>query len=607
MSDLLAQKKARLEKLKQDALNKKKKRENIKTSTGSSSGTQGGGTEDINALMDNVFNSSSAFEERKKQEEDASQPSVPKQINTSMTVALDQCQHSIAPSLLEFLDQEIQCEKGKKTLNAKDESSDESGSERATEASVDVVRRNTVNRQNVNGIPMVTEFPGAPAPKDKSDEKDAEQAKEDAKRVMSKEEAEHVAESAEFKNFFTRASRLVERGLFSDIDVIGSFERLEVEEGDVGTTKDKKITEKAIFMKDNPVKRAITNLEWSPKHKELFLCSYAKSENDWDPNETDGLIHIFSTQMPSTPELILTCQSEVTSAIFHPTEPYLVIGGTFSGNVIVWDMREKRNYPIVKTPTSDCIMISGIDVVGTQNANNIITVNNRGSICVWSLNMMKEPQKKVDLQIKNQELSVRCIDFPEGETNQFYVGSEDSNIYDIKIHTKNQNDSNIGDCYSGHKASILSIHHHPVISDRKSEASGLLLSTSADWGLGVWHPKSRKDPLLMVEGEVEIYDAQWSPVHPSVFATCNGYGQIDIWDIAKETEECRHRIDVDIGASKRAISKIRWSQDGKRLLSGNSNGTIKLWNVDKEFYQYREEDLVKLEKMLMPTMSAGMR
>jgi dynein intermediate chain len=350
-------------------------------------------------------------------------------------------------------------------------------------------------------------------------------------------------------------------------------------------------------MKDNPIKRAITNLEWSPKHKELFLCSYHKSENDWDPSDTDGLVNIFSLQMPSAPELTLTCQSEITSCIFHPTEPYLVIGGTYSGNVIIWDMREKRNYPVVKSPTVASIMIKGIGVVGSQNANNIVTVSNEGSICVWSMNMMKEPQKKVDLMVKStQELSVHCIDFPEGETNQFYVGSEDSNIYQAKIHTKNPNEQNIADEYHGHQASVLSLHHHPTIHERKSEASGLMLSTSADWNIGVWHPKTRKEPLLMHDGEVETYDAQWSPVHPSVFAACNGNGQVELWDIVKETEECRYRIDVD----KRALSKIRWSQDGRKLLTGNSNGSIKLWNVDKEFYQYREEDLTKLERMLMP-------
>mmetsp|Transcript_16516 Transcript_16516/g.19091 ORF Transcript_16516/g.19091 Transcript_16516/m.19091 type:complete len:390 (-) Transcript_16516:224-1393(-) len=389
---------------------------------------------------------------------------------------------------------------------------------------------------------MVSDLPGGIILKEGETEEPEKEKEEVANepeklKVLDKDEAARVQESNEFQNFFMKASRLVERGLFSDIDVIGSFERLEVEEGETSTSKSQKMSEKITFLKDNPIRRAITNLEWSPKHKELFLCSYFTPENEWDPNETNGLVNIFSTQMPSAPELTLTCQSEITSCIFHPIEPYLVVGGTFSGNVIVWDMREKHNYPVVKTPTAASIMIKGIRVVGSQNANNIITVSNDGIICVWSLNMMKEPQKKVDLSGSVQELSLHCIDIPEGETNQFYIGGEDSKIYQAKIHTKSEKDVNISESYEGHTASILSLHCHPTIEQRKSEVSNLLLSTGADWNIGIWNPKTRKDPILLHDSDVEIYDAQWSPVHPSVFAACNGNGQIELWDIQKETED----------------------------------------------------------------------
>ena len=211
--------------------------------------------------------------------------------------------------------------------------------------------------------------------------------------------------------------------------------------------------------------------------------------------------------------------------------------------------------------------------------------------------MMKEPTKKVNLMVNSNEIPVHCIDFPEGETNQFFIGGEDSIIYQAKIHTKKQSEENIGEKFTSHNGTIFSLHNHPTITERKSEVSGLLLSTSADWGIGVWHPKTKKDPVLLIDGEVETYDAQWSPVHPSVFAACNGHGQIDLWDISKETDECKYRLEAD----KRAINRIRWSHDGKRLLTGNSNGTVKLYNVDKEFYQYREEDLTKLERMIKPS------
>ena len=596
--DMLAKKRARLEELKKQAAKKRGDRGKTgKDPKPLNTKIQGGKADDLNEYLDKVI-TTSAFEERKKQEFEKEEQPVKQVVNTSLSVAVDQCEHSIVPNKCEFLDQEIQCSKGKQTLDAKEESS-EGEEEEIQKTNADGLRRPTISKTNVNGIPMVTDLSESIGLKEEDKEDKQQEEVEEVPKILSKDESKQVQQTPEFLHFFSKASRLIERGLYSEDDVIGSFERLEVEESDAGVSKDTKLIEKVSFMKDNPIKRAITNIDWSPQHNELFLCTYYVSENEWDTAETDGLINIFSVNMPSQPELTLTSVSQITSCIFHPLEPYLVLGGTVAGNVIIWDMREKRNYPVIKTATSDS-MIKSIQTFTKDNQyNNIISVANNGTVCVWAKNMMKEPQKKIELSHNNNDVSVHCVDVPEGETNQFYIGSEDSNVYQAKIHTKSQSEQNLGEVYSGHMGTIFSLNYHPLITERKSEASNLMLTTGADWRLGLWQPRAKKDPLFMYEADCEIYDAQWSPVHPSVFATCNGNGQIDLWDISKETEEYRYRCEVD----KRAINKIKWSNDGKRLISGNTNGTIKLWNVEKEFYQYRDEDFVKLEKQLAPSAS----
>lgn len=160
--------------------------------------------------------------------------------------------------------------------------------------------------------------------------------------------------------------------------------------------------------------------------------------------------------------------------------------------------------------------------------------------------------------------------------------------------TKSKTEQNLGNIYQGHQGAVFSLNYHPLLQDKKSELSHLMLSTGADWRLGLWHPHAKEEPLFMHDSECEIYDAQWSPVHPGVFATCDGLGQIDLWDLFKDTQEYRYRCEAD----KRAINKIKWSPDGKHLISGNTNGTVKLWNVYKEFHQYLDEDATKFEKLL---------
>ena len=33
-----------------------------------------------------------------------------------------------------------------------------------------------------------------------------------------------------------------------------------------------------------------------------------------------------------------------------------------------------------------------------------------------------------------------------------------------------------------------------------------------------------------------IYDVQWSPIHPAVFAAVDGMGKLDLWNLNKDTE-----------------------------------------------------------------------
>lgn len=54
-----------------------------------------------------------------------------------------------------------------------------------------------------------------------------------------------------------------------------------------------------------------------PQEAELLLVSYSKcSEFRYD--EPDGLVNIFSLSLKNRPEFTLTCQNEVTKAMFNP-------------------------------------------------------------------------------------------------------------------------------------------------------------------------------------------------------------------------------------------------------------------------------------------------
>ena len=44
-----------------------------------------------------------------------------------------------------------------------------------------------------------------------------------------------------------------------------------------------------------------------------------------------------------------------------------------------------------------------------------------------------------------------------------------------------------------------------------------------DWTVRLWNPKKYNRSIRIFESaEDYIYDVQWSPTHPSIFASCDG-------------------------------------------------------------------------------------
>lgn len=231
--------------------------------------------------------------------------------------------------------------------------------------------------------------------------------------------------------------------------------------------------------------RAVTSLDWSLKHQELLLSAYTKSDA-YNINQSNGLIYLWSLAMRKTPEFTFTCQTEVTSAIFHKFNPKIVIGATYTGQILMWDTRGKP-LPIQKTPPSGkfhSYPIYCLGVTGTTNANHIISVSNDGVLCTWSMSNLSKPTKRIELKAKKRkfgselegklektytdDIGAICLATQEGETNNIFLGSDDSDIYQVGIHQGNESTDNIVEVYRKHTGPIHSLDLHPGDSHKSS-------------------------------------------------------------------------------------------------------------------------------------------
>ncbi|KAG9344993.1 hypothetical protein JZ751_009533 [Albula glossodonta] len=136
----------------------------------------------------------------------------------------------------------------------------------------------------------------------------------------------------------------------SDIFFDYSGRDLEDKEGDVQAGSN--LSFNRLFYDEHWSKhRVVTCLDWSPQYPELMVASYNNNEDA--PHEPDGVALVWNMKFKkTTPEYIFHCQSSVMSVGFARFHPNLVVGGTYSGQIVLWDNRSHRRTPVQRTPLS---------------------------------------------------------------------------------------------------------------------------------------------------------------------------------------------------------------------------------------------------------------
>ncbi|CAG8606043.1 17884_t:CDS:10 [Rhizophagus irregularis] len=396
---------------------------------------------------------------------------------------------------------------------------------------------------------------------------------------LSEEEKKIIFNLPEFRDFIDTSTKYVERAINENYDIMRDYR--EGEDVDDDEEEGPRVKYVCSYFDDRWNKnRSVTDVNWSKKNPELFIASYNK--NPYAVNDPDGI-------------------SDVLTTMFSEFHPSYIIGGTYSGQILVWDMRSK-SLPVFKTPlgaAGHTHPVYAMQMVGTQNAHNLITASTDGLVCSWQLDMMTQPQESLELvhtdHPKTEEVSVTTFGFQKNESTAFWVGTEEGNIYQANryAHAGGKAGINHHDTYKGHWGPVTGLHFHPI--DGQVDFSDLFLTSSVDWTVKLWRAKSVSkptagsqsiSPLYSFEGADDyIYDVKWSPTNPAVFGCVDGKGNFSLWNINTDTE-------VPISTTKvgdRALNKIQWDKDGKRAAIGSSDGRVHVYDVG-ELCNPREEE-----------------
>ncbi|CBJ25912.1 putative: similar to cytoplasmic dynein intermediate chain [Ectocarpus siliculosus] len=425
-----------------------------------------------------------------------------------------------------------------------------------------------------------------------------------AAKPLSVDEKKEIVQTDHFQDFLRRSSRVLERAL-------GEKEALDVlldyagDEGDSGRGDQGQRLNEAMTLHEDRwcQERSLTDLQWSPHHPELVLASYTARGHGLDATsssalhtDADGLVLVWSMAMQHRPEYQLSSQSPVLTARFHPFDTHVIIGGTYSGQVVVWDTRAK-SLPVQRTPlsaTGHTYPVYNLHIGGTDNAPSLLTASTEGRVSTWNPSQLSQPLQDINLTHAGKPVTISSMAVAQGdEQKNIVVGSESGGIYTTPLHFRN---SGVVEEYSGHYGLVTSVDANPSAS---KPLRGLVLSSSVDWTTRLWRLGQGSNACVqtLTHGTYDyVCDAKWSPKHPALFVTANISGELGLWNLNHSMEE-PFTPPVKV-VDRCALTRMAWSPDGRRLCVGDAKGYARVFNMDQETALPRTDEDLRLEAAL---------
>ncbi|KAJ6624972.1 cytoplasmic dynein intermediate chain [Mycena sp. CBHHK59/15] len=408
-------------------------------------------------------------------------------------------------------------------------------------------------------------------------------------RELSEEERAAFLSDPKVLDFLDDSTKIIHRVLNDHYNYMSDYTQGTETGGD--DSEGKRVKRVCEFWNERYGKnRSITDVDWSPKFPELTVASYNK--NHAALNEPAGIVAVWNTHSVERPEFVFHSQSDVLSVLFSPFHSNLIFGGTYSGQILLWDNRSKH-LPVLKTPLSAAghtHPVYAIQMVGTQNAHNLITSSTDGTVCSWLVDMLAQPQETLELihagHNKTGEVAITALDFPNNETTTFCVGTEEGNVYQANRYDRAGAKAGLNqyDVYKGHSGPVMGLHFHPLAGP--VDFSDLFLTSSVDWTVKLWRAKSLAKPSTSPhsipplysfdEADDYVYDVKWHPQHPALFGTVDGAGKFDLWNLNTDTEV--PVVSTSVG-SGRAINKLQWNRDGRHAALGGSDGKLYVYDI----------------------------
>ncbi|NXK27792.1 WDR34 protein, partial [Arenaria interpres] len=387
----------------------------------------------------------------------------------------------------------------------------------------------------------------------------------------------------------------------------------------------------------------VTSVSWNTTGA-VVACSYGRlDDGDWSTEKSYVCTWNLDRRglNPQRPDLVVDVPSSVMCLAFHPSQPALVAGGLFSGELVVWDTSRTEDPVIWRTGLTDdthtdpVYQVDWLPDAKHRNHHRLLSVSTDGKILVWREErdgrlVLAEGFAVVAQQVpRNAQLKklaqgeaavgVTSLSFSHFDPRVFIVGAEGGYSLKCSMAAETPALHRTGGsvplrapaelAFSPHGGPVYSVScspFHRQVPPVDTGAVNLFLSCGTDGQVHL-HSMLQTQPLLSLQlSKKYLFCVRWSPVRPLVFAAASGEGNcnkcscftgdVHLFDFEKSSQ--KPALSIKQAAGDRPVYCVEFNPKQTRLLAaGDAAGTVRVWQLSSDFIEQGPREMNHLEQL----------
>ncbi|XP_029371446.1 cytoplasmic dynein 2 intermediate chain 2 isoform X2 [Echeneis naucrates] len=368
----------------------------------------------------------------------------------------------------------------------------------------------------------------------------------------------------------------------------------------------------------------VTSVSWTCTGS-VIACAYGRiDEGHWGTERSYLCTWNLNSQSlrPRQADLVIDVHTAITVLSCHPEKPALIAGGLYSGEVVIWDTSRTQDPVLALTGMSADSHREPIYQVAwvplqEKGEFGVLSAGSGGRVLLWTVDseqgrlVLKSAYALIQQQLPhNSSISLKApgssnvgvtsLALSVWDPDTFLVGSEGGLLLRCSFSSKTPAAVSTKDqtvtlrapavfSFRPHSGPVHSIHCSPFHRN-------LFVSAGTD-GLAHLHSMLQPNPLMSLRvSETYVFQVEWSPTRPLVFAAATGQGEVQIFDLGRRS--LRPVATIGQGTARQAATCLAFNRQSSHLLAvGNMDGTVGVWELSADLTEQNPRERSQLEQI----------